>query len=173
MLIKESAVCPRLPFFFFSFSCFSSVVGVGKEGQSLEAPATPLAPWIPTGFHFPAHRLSHLGVWARREWRQYPSALMNSFQAACCRSHLLLRPGVGETLRRRLCPGGGGAGRRPAGGGRLAAGPESFPGTPGRRGDTLPFSSARWVGSGSPARLAGEEVVGNQDVPRGALGLER
>lgn len=83
-------------FFFPLFLSFSSVVGVGKEGQSLKAPATPLAPWIPTGFHFPAHRLSHLGVWARSEWRQHPSALMNSFQAACCRSHLLLRPGVGK-----------------------------------------------------------------------------
>lgn len=85
---------------------------------------------------------------------------MNSFQTACCRSDLLLRPGVGKRARDvfvRVVAGREEEARRKRG---LAAGPSSFPSTPGRQGHTLPsFLQVRWMGSGSPAGLQAEELI--------------
>ena len=83
---------------------------------------------------------------------------MNSFQAACCRSHLLLRPGVGkragDVFVRVVVGRGTGAKKRAAG-----TGASEF----SQHSGALRRHSfrARWVGSGSPTRLPAEMVVRN------------
>lgn len=85
---------------------------------------------------------------------------MNSFQTACGRSHLLLRPGVGKRAGDAfvLVGGLGEEARRREGGWRQ--GQRVFSALRGAEDAPSPRSSrARWVGSGSPARLPAEEVV--------------
>lgn len=88
---------------------------------------------------------------------------MNSFQTACRRSHLLLRPGVGKRARDvfvRVVGGRGGGGEQEESGWRR--GQRVFPAL-GGAGDapSLLSSRALWVGSGFLARLTAEEVVWN------------
>lgn len=84
---------------------------------------------------------------------------MNSFQTSCCRSHPLLRPGVGNRAPDVFVPvvevvvvyvvggGGGGGEREDEGGWRLGQGVCSAP------------SRTLRMGRGCPARLVDEEVI--------------
>lgn len=119
ILIKESVFFWSWATVFSSFS-FPSFVGI-----ELGDPTDILLP------HFPKAYPSSVTYGPGREGSAGLGAgvLMNSFQTACCQSHLLQRPGVEKRIR-RLCPGVGG--RERAEGGRFRQGPASSLGTPRR-----------------------------------------
>lgn len=118
---KESSLLPWASIFSF-FLFFWFFFCRSEERTCLQSLHTPPSPCLhPNGNSFslappkPPRGLGVKGV----EAIQAASVLMNSFQAACCRSHLLLRPGVGkragDVFVRVVVGRGAGARRRAAG----------------------------------------------------------
>lgn len=169
MLIKKAAFALGFDFSFFLFFWFFFCRSEERTClQSLHA-SFPVPP-SQQSISLPL-RLSHLSGSGREgvEAIQAASVLMNSFQAACCRSHLLLRPGVGkragDVFVRWWWGGGGGEEER-----RQAKGPASFLRTRGAEEAPSPRSfRAPWVGSGSPTRLPAE-MLARSTSPRGPSG---
>lgn len=99
------------------------------------------------GINFPSPCLLHRGSGREVSGGNTGSVLMNSFQAACCRSHLLLRPGVGKRARDvfvRVTVRRGEETRRRAAG-RQASEFSHHPGAPRTHPPVLPPGPDRWA----------------------------
>lgn len=164
MLIKKSAFSPGLRLFFsFPFPPFFFFYRSGERGIELRDPTDTSFPVDPHGEFIsptPPKPPRGLGV----NGLEAASVLMNSFQTACCRSHLLLRPGVGNRARDvfvRVMVGRREEVRRRAAGDRAREFSQHLPlSRPGPFGWAVGLRPDFWTGRWS----------GNKTFPRRALG---